>query len=103
MKPSLPLLSLFLVLSSCTWVDVNEQGYRVSVISASQAQSCEKKGSVSAQVLDRIGPIFRSEAKIQEELISLARNDAGAMGGNAILPIESPWNGEQNFDVYSCN
>lgn len=96
-------LGLVFMVAGCTWVDLDEQGYKVMLISAERAQSCEKIGSVSSSVVDNIGPIYRSEKKVQEELIRLARNDAGAIGGDAIAPATEEWNGEQSFNVYRCN
>ena len=39
---------------------------------------------------------------MQDELLRLARNEAGSMGGNAIVPESVIEEGRQTFGVYSC-
>lgn len=102
MKTSFALLTLLLAISGCTWVEVDAKGYQVVLISQERAESCEKIGSTSASVLDNFGPFYRSEKKVREELVSIGRNQAGAMGGDAIAPATEEWNGAQTFNVYRC-
>lgn len=90
------------LLTGCTWVELDEQGYAVTVINQGQSERCEKIGTASSNVLDNLGPISRNEERIQDELIRLAKNEAGEMGGNAILPLGTPVDGAQSFDVYHC-
>ena len=44
----------------------------------------------------------RGSEKVQDELVDLARNEAGVMGGNAIVADSSIEDGRQRFVVYSC-
>ncbi|MBL4573298.1 MAG: DUF4156 domain-containing protein, partial [Gammaproteobacteria bacterium] len=40
--------------------------------------------------------------RLQEELLTLARNEAGRMGGNTVVPESLIDGGEQDFGVYNC-
>jgi len=91
-------LSMF----ACTWVSVTEAGEQVRVLRADAVAGCEKIGNVSAKTADRVTIFARSDRKVQTELESLARNEATELGGDAIVPIGSPANGRQSFDVYRC-
>lgn len=97
------LIFASIVMTGCTWVEVTEAGYKVAVISPEEAANCERLGETRAEVLDNVGPIPRSEEKVQEELIALAKNSAGEMGGNAIVPEGNPLVGAQRFSIYNCN
>jgi len=86
----------------CTWVSVTEEGQNVRVLEPGTAAGCEKIGNVSAKTADRVTIFARSDRKIEEELESLARNEATELGGDAIVPIGVPKEGRQSFDVYRC-
>ena len=103
MRKFLGLAFIASTLSACgSWVQVTSAGQNVSVASPSQVSACTRIGSSTSNALDKIGFIDRSGAKLQEELINLARNEAGDMGGNRIV-IESPINeGTQSFGIYRC-
>ncbi|MDX1491864.1 MAG: DUF4156 domain-containing protein [Pseudohongiellaceae bacterium] len=91
------------LLTACgSWVQVTSAGQNVSVASPSEVSNCTRIGSSTSNALDKIGFIDRSGNKLQEELINLARNEAGDMGGNRIV-IESPISeGTQSFGIYRC-
>jgi hypothetical protein len=90
-------------LSACgTWVQVTSAGEGVRVASPVEVSACTRLGRSTANALDGIGFIDRSAAKLQEELINLARNEAGDMDGNRIV-VESPISeGTQSFGIYRC-
>lgn len=96
------LLTLLMVLSNCTWVQLTSAGEQVEVRSASQVAGCERLGRASSSTLDRLVIVDRSSSRQQEELFTLARNEAANMGGNAIVAIDDVNNGRQQFDVYLC-
>lgn len=91
-----------LCVSGCTWVSVTEEGKDVRVLRANATAGCEKIGNVSAKTTDHVTIFARSDRKIQEELESLARNEATELGGDAIVPVGSAVDGRQSFDVYRC-
>lgn len=98
------VISIFTtILTACgTWVQVTSAGQGVRVATPNEVSACTRLGSSTTNALDSIGFIDRSAAKLQEELINLARNEAGDMGGNRIV-VESPISeGKQSFGVYRC-
>lgn len=96
-------LSLF-ALAGCTWVPLTPTGESVQFIeSSSSIRDCERVGAVTAQTKSRIGIFARSEAKILEELQTLARNDAAEMGANRVVAEGPPSvDGRQRFAAYRC-
>lgn len=95
------ILSLFL-LSSCTWVRVTPEGESVRLLSQSQATDCSRLGSTTSTTSSRLLFIPRGSEQVQAELVDLARNEAGLMGGNAIVAESTVINGRQQFIVYRC-
>ena len=88
--------------SGCTWVQVTTEGVDVSLADADQVGNCSRIGRTRSKTLSRIVVIQRGAETLQEELISLARNEAGSMGGNTIVAESSIDSGAQTFGVYNC-
>lgn len=89
----------------CTWVKLNDAGAAVQQATAADIQGCDRVGVANSKTTRRV--VFkRSKGKVQEELITLARNQAAALGGNAVVPSEDSSRvdsaGEQEFIVYRC-
>lgn len=78
------------------------QGEGVRLLqSANTLESCKKLGNVNSKVVSRI--VFdRDTEKVASELADLARNEAGLMGGDTIVPISSIVDGRRSFAVYQC-
>lgn len=95
------VLALPLALGACTWVKVTEAGGRVAQRTAEEVSSCRKLGQASVQTTDKV-ILARDTRTVQAEVIALAKNQAGSMGGNAIVPASALAGGSQSFDVYSC-
>jgi hypothetical protein len=93
---------LVLGLAACTWVKLNESGKGVTVVRAAEVKDCERVGPVSAEVLYRVLFINRSQTKVASEIQTLARNLAGKLEGNRIVPTSPIERGSQTFDVYRC-
>ena len=95
--------ALFLGQVACTWVDLKPQGQEVRVVSASDIQRCKRIGHVTSNTTASVAYIPRDDDSVNEELQRLARNYAGEMGGNAIVPTGPAHDGEQSFNVYHCD
>lgn len=102
LKPAL-LVGLCAAISACgTWVNVTSAGMLVEVATPEQVRACTRVGSSTTNALSEIVFMDRGTRKLQQELIDLARNEAGDMGGNRIV-VESPiTDGRQSFGVYRC-
>lgn len=102
MKKILIAICGCLILSSCTWVKVTSKGESVRLVQSVKAvASCKKLGNANTKVVDQI--IFDRDAeKVAGELADLARNEAGLMGGDTIVPISEIVDGRRSFGVYQC-
>lgn len=102
LKPVL-LIGICATLSACgTWVNVTSAGRLVTVATPEQVSACTRLGSSTTNALREIVFVERGTSKLQQELIDLARNEAGDMGGNRIV-VETPiTDGRQTFGVYRC-
>lgn len=101
------MLRLFAVLlaligaGGCTWTPLRSVGEPVAIVGA-DTERCEAIGNTTARTTSHIGPFLRSPRKVRGELETLARNEAGAMGGDAIRALADPVDGEQRFEVLRC-
>lgn len=102
MKNFLWVLASAALLSGCTWVQLTNEGENVSLLTADRTANCERIGRATAKTLGRIVTVERGGQRLQTELLTLARNEAGRMGGNAVVPESLINNGQQDFGVYNC-
>jgi hypothetical protein len=103
MKKVLALFIGFTALSACsTWVGLTIEGEGVRLATANAISNCSRLGRTRSHTLGRVVGVERGADRLQEELLTLARNDAGAMGGNVIVPESLIDDGEQVFGIYSC-
>ena len=90
-----------LVASGCTWVHLTEAGEGVQIGYAGDVQSCKMLGTVSVRTQSKV-VMERSTSKVQEELYTLARNQAAPMGATNLMPHKLPEAGSQAFSAYRC-
>ena len=107
MRPQRPFLAatiatLGLVANACTWVEPDAGGRAVRVAYADDLSSCTFKGDVTVSVKADIAGIDRKKLKVQDELESLARNEAATIGADTVQALEEPRGGEQRFAAYAC-
>lgn len=96
------LCIIMLWLSGCAWVETTKEGGEVLLVKSYNVQSCQHLGSTRSTVKHEIGPITRSEDKVREELVTLAKNHAADMGGDSIVAAGPATDGSMTFDVYKC-
>jgi hypothetical protein len=89
-------------LFACNWVPLTDAGQAVRVAQPAELRGCEAVGRTHAQTTDRVVIFARSDERIEQELESLARNEAALMGGDAIAPAGPIEKGRQSFEVYRC-
>lgn len=89
--------------AGCTWVDLTHEGRGVRVASAAEVAGCERLGATHSKTSDNVWIFARSDSKVEYELEALARNEAAAMGGDAIIPTGPvSEGGRRSYDVYRC-
>jgi hypothetical protein len=62
---------------------------------------CDRIGVISSKTKDSIG-WDRNRNKVREEIETLARNEAAALGANTLVPIGEPEEGAQTFHAFVC-
>ncbi len=90
-----------LLLGGCTWIKLTEGGATVSTATEADVVNCQKVGMVSTNTKDKL-VVNRSDSKVREELLVLARNEAARLGGDTIVAQGPPRAGEQDFAAYRC-
>jgi hypothetical protein len=100
--PAACLLTGFLAASGCTWVDSVPGASRVTLVMPQHVSQCQPLGTTTSQVKAQVGPVHRSESKVQEELLTLARNSAVEIGGDTLVAEGPPSQGTQRFRIYKC-
>ena len=93
-------LVLVLVVSGCSWVELTPQGEQVKFYKVKPV-SCKELSTVTAKTMHRV-VLDRSSETVGNELLALARNEAGKQGANGISPVSPIVDGEQVFKVYRC-
>ena len=99
---TLTFFLLPLALSSCNWVRVTPEGEGVRLLNQNQVSACQRVGTTTSTTTSRVAVIPRGSETVQTELVNLARNEAGLMGGNAIVADGTVVDGRQHFIVYDC-
>lgn len=95
----------YVLLASCTWVELNEEAEGVGLLSQDEfdlrKDDCRKVGSAQVSVLDKV-LLERSSEKVSEELTTLARNQAAGRG-NVIVATTDVTDGAREYDIYQCS
>ena len=63
---------------------------------------CITKGEVVVTVKSKVGFYNRNPLRVQEELETLARNEAPSAGANAVQAAAAPADGSQRFAAFQC-
>lgn len=100
--PVLGVMVLILAACSSSWVQLTPEGQRVSLATAAQISNCRRVGVANVNAIDSIAFVNRGANRLQEELVSLARNEAGEAGGNRVVPESTINEGRQTFGIYQC-
>jgi len=91
-----------MALAACTWVKPTEEGARVVVAEAYNVRDCTRVSTLTTSVKHTVGSMQRKPEKVEQELTTLARNEAAIRGGDTIVPRGEVQEGARTFDVYRC-
>jgi Domain of unknown function (DUF4156) len=89
------------VATGCTFVHMAPGASKVNVV-ATQPTDCERRGEVEVSVKDSLAFYERNRLKVQEELETLARNEAPGLGADTVQPLSPPTEGSQRFVAWRC-
>jgi len=91
-----------LLAAGCSWVKLERGAEGVRLVKPSQALNCERLGTTTTSVRNRVAGIERSPDKVATELANLARNSAWDLNGDTIVADGPPQDGKQRFTIYRC-
>ena len=92
---------LAVVLSSCTWVHMAPGASAVKVVTGPPA-GCQNRGEVEVSVKDSVAFYDRNTLRVQDELETLARNEAPGLGADTVQPLAPPADGSQRYAAWKC-
>lgn len=95
------LVVILLAAGGCTWIELTDAGATVRQGTPSAVEDCRLVGTVTSTTQNRV-VLERGRAKVAEELIVLARNEAATLGGDVVVPAGPMRDGRQDFNVYRC-
>jgi hypothetical protein len=98
------MLSLGIVttLSACSFVSLDPQARDVSVAEdAKSLAGCKSLGNTNVSLWSK-ADTFQSRTTVEEQLDTLARNQAATMGGNTVVPHPSAEGDQRTYSVYNC-
>ncbi|GAB6196439.1 DUF4156 domain-containing protein [Lysobacter xanthus] len=96
-------VGLALALGGCTWVPMEKGADAVRVLAMGAATpSCTKLGEIEGDVVDKVALYERNALRVQEELETMARNEAVGLGANTVQPLEAPRDGRQRYTALRC-
>jgi len=98
----IPFAFVIALITACTWVQLTEEGSGVQLASVSDVSNCSRVGTTTSTTTSRLLVVQRGGEQVQGELVTLARNEAGLMGGNTIVADSTIEGGRQSFTVYNC-
>ena len=101
-KPAAIMLLGIVAASGCTWIDPIAGASAVTLVQPSHVVNCQSIGTTISQVANKIGFVNRSDDKVTEELLTLAKNSAVEMGGDTLVAEGGPSEGTQKFRIYKC-
>jgi len=91
-----------LVLSGCSFVQLEEGADKVRVLEPERTQKCDREGKTTVSTAKRILFIPRGEKAIENDLDRLARNSAVDLGGDTVYRDTAIEDGQAVYQVYDC-
>jgi hypothetical protein len=91
-----------MIAGGCSFMDLTKEGEDVRVATADAVSACTGLGRTTASVVHEVASIPRHPDAVKENIEVTARNSAGSMGGDTIVPVSAIAEGKQTFEVYRC-
>lgn len=94
---------LALAAGACTWVPMHDGAATVRVLPmGAPTVGCTRLGEIEGNVTDKVAFYERNPLRVQEELETMARNEALGLGANAVVPLEPVRDGRQRYAAWRC-
>lgn len=96
------LISLITGISACSFVKLDPQAQSVGLAQdKNSVGKCQFIGDTNVSVWSK-ADTFQSQSSVDDQLHTLARNQAATMGGNMVLPKSPITDGQRTYGVYKC-
>lgn len=101
MKNMLFAFGALSLMVGCSMVKPTSRSQAIAYLQPDDVQNCRKVGSASVETVSRV-LLSRDPKNVQNELITLAKNEAVILKGDAVVAETDIVNGKQEFGVYRC-
>ena len=95
------LTALIATTAGCTWVHMAPGASAVRVVSSAPT-GCQSRGEVEVSVKASLGPVERNPLRVQDELETLARNEAPGLNADTVQALAPPADGKQRYAAWHC-
>lgn len=95
------VLCCLAALAGC-WVTPSPVSKNVAVVNGVQVAHCRLVGKADLSVPDKLGTLQRVSDDMENDLQTLARNQAINVGGDTVAPLSVQDGGKQSWGYYAC-
>jgi hypothetical protein len=104
---SLAIMSLIAAATfagGCTWVTPSPEtvGKKIAVVDGVEVAHCRLMARADLSVPDKLGTLQRLPEDMQNDLQTMAKNQAAAAGDDTVAPLSTQAGGKQTWGLYLC-
>lgn len=92
----------FICLPACAWVEPTKESSGVTLVKPANVKDCLKLSTSNVSLTQKVGIFSLDDKAATEELVTVAKNRAGELGGDSIVAKGPIADGKMSFDIYKC-
>ena len=98
------LVALATFAGGCTWVTPSPEtvGKKIAVLDGVDVAHCRLMARADLSVPDKLGTLQRVPEDMQNDLQTVAKNQAAAAGDDTVAPLTIQTGGKQTWGLYIC-
>ena len=98
------LLTVTALAGGCTWVTPSPEtvGNKIAVVDGVDVAHCRLMARADLSVPDKLGTLQRLPEDMQNDLQTVARNQAAAASDDTVAPLTTQVGGKQTWGLYLC-
>ena len=99
------LVTLAALTAGCTWVTPSPEtmGKGIAVVNGVDVAQCRLMSKADLSVPDKLGTLQRLPEDMQNDLQTLAKNQAASAGADTVAPLTTQMGGKQTWGLYICS
>ncbi|HEV7165299.1 MAG TPA: hypothetical protein VGO35_07935 [Gammaproteobacteria bacterium] len=92
------------LMGGCTWVTPSPEavGKKIAVVNGADVASCKLISRADLSVPEKLGTLQRVPEDMQNDLQTLAKNQAASAGDDTVAPLSNQVGGKQTWGLYMC-